>query len=125
MFSGVQAVNKEVKKGHQSTISCVITGITATATVEWRTKSEIVPAGKFTSVQGSESGGTQTSTLTVKESEVNADTTYTCRVTSGSLAESGHSDTTVNLNIYGNLIYLTIYKARSYIYMCLFVRSGG
>ena len=95
-------MNKEVKQGSTTTISCVITGITETATVSWRTSAgDQVPADGFTPVQGSHSDGTQTSTLAVDGSKVDVDTAYTCRVTSGSLPESGHFDTTVNLNVFG------------------------
>ena len=90
-----------MKKGSDTTISCVITGLTETATVTWRTSTGQVPAEKFTPVQGSHSGGAQTSTLAVDRTLVNEDTAYTCRVTSGSLPDSSHSDTTVNLNVYG------------------------
>ncbi|XP_063678553.1 mucin-22-like [Bolinopsis microptera] len=96
----VESVHKDVKKGSDTTISCVITGLTETATVTWRTSTGPVPAEKFTHVQGSQSGGTQTSTLAVDGTLVNKDTAYTCRVTSGSLPDSSHSDTTVNLNVY-------------------------
>ena len=101
LSSDVESVNREVKKGSDTTISCVITGITETATVTWRTSTGPVPAEKFTPVQGKNSGGTQTSTLAVDGTLVNEDTAYTCRVTSGSLPDSSHSETTVNLNIYG------------------------
>ncbi|XP_063677731.1 uncharacterized protein LOC134813781 [Bolinopsis microptera] len=96
----VESVNKEAKKGSDTTISCVITGLTETATVTWRTSTGPVPDEKFTPVQGSHSGGTQTSTLAVDGTLVNEDTAYNCRVTSGSLPDSSHSDTTVNLNVY-------------------------
>ena len=101
--SDVESVSKEVKKGSDTTISCVITGITETATVTWRTSTGPVPADKFTSLQGSHYDGTQTSTLAVDKTLVNEDTAYTCRVTSGSLPDSSHSQTTVNLNVYGML----------------------
>ena len=90
-----------MKKGSDPTISCVITGITETATVTWRTSTGPVPADKFTPVQGSHYDGTQTSTLAVDGTLVNEDTAYTCRVTSGSLPDSSQSETTVNLNVYG------------------------
>ena len=90
-----------MKKGSDTTISCAITGLTETATVTWRTSAGPVPAEKFSSIQGSHSGGAQTSTLAVDGSLVNEDTAYTCRVTSGSLADSSHSETTVNLKVYG------------------------
>ena len=94
-------MNTEVKKGSDTTISCVITGLTETATVTWRTSTGPVSGDKLVPVQGSYSDGTQTSTLSVDGTVVNEDTAYTCRVTSGSLPDSSHSDTTVNLNVYG------------------------
>ena len=94
-------MNKEVRQGSTTTISCVITGITDTATVTWRTSTGEVSGDEFTVNQGSHSEGTQTSTLAVDGTQVNVDTAYTCRVTSGSLAESGPFDTTVNLNVFG------------------------
>ena len=100
-FSDVQSVEKEVLKGSTTTISCVITDITKTVTVAWRTATEPVSGSEFNSVQGSHSGGTQTSTLTVDSSEVSEDKSYTCRVTSGSFPDSGHFDNTVNLNVFG------------------------
>ena len=100
-FADVASVNKEVKQGSTTTISCVITGITDTATVTWRTSTGQVSGSGFSATQGSHSGGTQTSTLAVDGTQVNVDTAYTCRVTSGSLPASGHFDTTVNLNVFG------------------------
>ena len=106
LFSDVESVNKEVKQGSTTTISCVITGITDTATVTWRTSTAEVTGSGFTATQGSHSGGTQTSTLAVDGTQVNVDTAYTCRVTSGSLPESGPFDTTVNLNVFGKTLSL-------------------
>ena len=105
LTSDVESVNKEVKKGSDTTISCIITGITETATVAWQTAAGPVPAEKFTPVQGSHSEGTQISTLAVEGTLVNEDTTYTCKVTSRSLPDSIHSDTTVNLNVYGIMFF--------------------
>ena len=99
-----------MKKGSDTTISCVITGLAETATVTWRTSTGPVPAEKFTPVQGSHSAGTETSTLAVDGTLVNEDTAYTCRVTSGSWPDSSHSYTTVNINVYG-----TFFNANSYL----------
>ena len=55
-------MNKEVKQGSTTTISCVITGITDIATVTWRTSTGEVSGDEFTATQGSHSEGTQTST---------------------------------------------------------------
>ena len=97
-----------MKKGSTTAILCEITGITETVTVVWRTATGPVSGNKFTSVQGSHSGGTQNSTLTVDSTEVTEDKAYTCRVTSGSFPASGHFDNTVNLNVFGmyTLFYL-------------------
>ena len=100
-ISEVAPKSKEVKKGSTTTISCVITGITDTATVTWRTSTGEVSGSGFTAIQGSHSGGTQTSTLAVDGTQVNVDTAYTCRVTSGSFPQSPHSDTAADLNVYG------------------------
>ena len=81
----------------------MITGITETVTVSWRTATEPVSGSKFTSVQGSHSGGTQTSTLTIDSTEVTEDKAYTCRVTSGSFSNSQPFDKAVNVNVYGKL----------------------
>ena len=88
-----------MEKGSTTTISCVITGITDTATVTWRTSTGEVSGDEFTVTQGSHSEGKQTSTLAVDGTQVNVDTAYTCRVTSGQYPASGHFDTTVNLVI--------------------------
>ena len=79
----------------------MITGITETVTVAWQTATEAASGYKFTSVQGSHSGGTQTSTLIVDSSEVTEDKAYTCRVTSGSFPDSGYFDNNINLNVFG------------------------
>ena len=101
ILSEVESVGKEVRKGSTTAFSCVITGITETVTVAWRTATEPVSGSKFNSVQGSHSGGTQTSTLTVDSTEVSDDKSYTCRVTSGYYPDSGYFDNTVNLNVFG------------------------
>jgi hypothetical protein len=99
-FSEVESVSKEVKTGTNTTISCVVTGLTAEATLSWLTSSGEVSGENFTSSQGKYSNGKQTSTLAVKGTQVNSDTAYTCRVTSGS-TPTFESDTIVDLNVYG------------------------
>jgi hypothetical protein len=103
LISEVKPVHKEVKKGSDATVSCVLMGIKATATISWRTSSGEVSGVNFTPTQGTFDGELQTSTLAVKGNQVNTDTVYTCRVNSGSLSDSEYSDTTVNLNVYGML----------------------
>ena len=100
----------------------MITGITERVTVAWRTATEPVSGSKFNSVQGSHSGGTQTSTLTVDSTEVTEDKAYTCRVTSGSLPDSGNFDNTVNLNIFGT--YTLFHKFFFIFFICEDVKTG-
>ena len=98
-------MSKEVKTGTETTISCVITGLAATATVEWIDSSTnaAVAGADFTPTVGTETSGTQESTLLVKAGSVSSDKAYTCRVKSGALPDSAASDTTVNLNVYGEI----------------------
>jgi hypothetical protein len=105
LISEVEAVSKEVKNGSETTISCVITGLSdATATVSWRTSTgEAVAGENFTSAMGTQANGKQTSTLLVKGPQVSVDTAYTCTVTSGTYAKSESSDTIVNLDVYGKI----------------------
>jgi hypothetical protein len=104
MISEVAAGNKEVKIESDTVITCIITRITSQATVEWLDKTGTAVSGPaFTPDPGTESGGTQTSTLLVKGAAVKADTAYTCRVKSTSLPYSEHSDTSVDLNVYGEI----------------------
>jgi hypothetical protein len=100
----VAAGSKEVKIESETMISCVISGLAAQATVEWLDKTGTAVSGPaFTPDPGIESGGTQTSTLLVKGAAVKADTAYTCRVKSTSLPNSEHSDTSVDLDVYGEI----------------------
>ena len=92
-----------MRKGSTTTISCVITGITETVTVAWRTSSEPVSGVESTAVQGNHSSGAQTSTLTIDSTEVTEDKAYTCRVSSGSYPDSGYFDNIVHLNVFGML----------------------
>ena len=94
-----------MKNGTETTISCVITGLSdATATVSWRTSTgETVTGENFSHAVGTVVGGKQTSTLLVRGPQVFVDTAYTCTVTSGTLSASGSSDTIVNLDVYGKI----------------------
>ena len=107
LISAVEAKSSEVKTGTETTISCAITGLDTTATVEWIDSStnSAVTGSDFVATEGSESGGNQESTLLVKTAEVSADKVYTCRVKSGAYTDSAASDTTVNLNVYGKIRY--------------------
>jgi hypothetical protein len=109
MISEVEAVSKEVKQGTETTISCVVSGLDDPATVTWVTSTGAAVSGTdFTSTEGVLSDGIQTSTLLVKAAQVTVDTAYTCRVTSGTHSESAPSDTTVNLDVYGEIYDGTI-----------------
>lgn len=102
-ISEVESVGIEAKKGTDTTISCVITGLTSKVIVFWRNDKEEVSEDNFNPSQGTydASTGEQISTLTVKGAQVKSDTTFTCRVSSDSYPESDHSDTTVDLKVIG------------------------
>ena len=104
-ISEVETVSKEVIKVSETTISCVITGLSdATASVSWRTSTGAAVSGdNFIPTVGTQADGKQTSTLLVNGPQVSVDTAYTCRITSGTLSDSGSSDTTVNLHVYGRI----------------------
>ena len=104
MLSEVAAVSKEVKSGTETTIGCTITGLKvgADATIVWQDNtgtqvqgSDLVPAA------GSNSAGTQETTLNVKTAAVDADKVFSCSVKSGTYTASEASQTAVNLEVYG------------------------
>ena len=103
-------MSKKVKKGTETTISCVITGLSdATATVTWRTSTgDKVSGAEFLPNSGDQEEGKQTATLKVGGSLVTSDQAYTCTIESGSYSASGSSDTVVNLDIYGEITDYTI-----------------
>ena len=103
MLSEVAAKSKEVKSGTETTISCVITGLNdATASVVWQdSEGQAVTGDNFTPAEGTQEGGKQTTTLLVKGAAVTDDKAYNCQVTSGTDTNSAASDTTVNLDVYG------------------------
>ena len=105
MVSEVEALSAEVKaESADTTISCKITGLAAKATVTWvDDKGAALVAPNYTPEEGAESSGTQTSTLKVKATAVKEDKAYTCRVKSSDAPSSPHSDTSVALNVYGEI----------------------
>ena len=100
--SDVEAVNKEVKTGTETTISCIITGLTQLATVTWHDNSDT----ELSSNTGILSDDEQVTTLFVDSTNVTSDAVYTCRVTSGQFPTSASQDTEVQLNVYGMLWYI-------------------
>ena len=105
MISEVQALSAEVKaKSADTTISCTITGLAAKATVTWHDdKGAPLTAADYTPEEGAESSGTQTSKLKVKATAVKEDKAYICRVKSKHAPSSPHSDTSVALDVYGEI----------------------
>jgi hypothetical protein len=109
MISEVAAGSQEVKVESDATISCTISGLRATATVEWVDSSGTAVSGSnFTPTPGSSNAGTQTSKLLVKGAATKTDKSYTCRIKSGAITTSPSSDTTVALNIYGEIKDLSV-----------------
>jgi hypothetical protein len=106
MISAVEAVGNDVKEeSTEAMISCKITGLTAKATVAWLdTKGGADLSGtEFIISQGNYDNGAQTPTLKVKATSVTGDKNYYCKVTSGSIATSDPSETSVPLNVYGEI----------------------
>ena len=105
IISEVAPKSKEVKSKTGTTISCDITGLGATATVTWTygDGSALPDDGSYTPTPGSAVGGAQTTTLQVASGSVTEDKAYICQVTSGQYTDSAASDTTVNLDVYGEV----------------------
>jgi hypothetical protein len=117
-----------VKKNTETTISCKITGIAATASVEWLDSTgKAVTGPNYTPEPGTESSGTQEPKLLVKAAAVLEDTAYTCRVTPKTYSNSAHSDTKVYLYAYGMLQVCIFYDmawvslSTQYLYITIFV----
>ena len=90
-------------KGTETTLTCKITGLSATATVTWMKGSEVDEGVN----EGALTEDTQTATLTVSDPQ--EDTEYTCVVTSGEYPASSSSTTLVTLNTYCELMFLVKY----------------
>ena len=107
MISAVEALGQEVKaESTETTISCKITGLAAQATVVWLDTPQGTTAlsgADFTAKEGNYDNGEQTPTLQVKGNSAKEDKNYYCKVTSGSLSKSDSSETTVPLNVYGEI----------------------
>ncbi|KAL5249910.1 hypothetical protein ACHWQZ_G015848 [Mnemiopsis leidyi] len=100
---GVTAVNQEQLKATEAKISCTVSGLTkALDDVKW-TKSDDTPITSgvdgFVIADGTLSGNSQTTILTVPGSANTLDTTYKCLITS---TEHGKTDdsTTVSLKVF-------------------------
>ncbi|XP_063690850.1 uncharacterized protein LOC134823350 [Bolinopsis microptera] len=102
----VQPVHKEQLKGTQAMVSCVITGLTeALDKVEWRKKVDdsIIQADNgdgFSIDTGTYDTGTQTTTLTVPDSQTNEDKIYKCIITPKGADGATEMITEVNLNVF-------------------------
>ena len=111
IFSDIQPTNKEIETGTETTISCIVTGITRKLdAVVWKKDGTDV-----TSLSGSNyvvSAGTygfnsQTTTLNVKAAVNSADSTYTCAITSDEWLVTDRQ-TDVFLNVFGEHLYYII-----------------
>ena len=97
------AGNKEVLSGTDGVvISCKVTGITTTAEVKWVNSDDIdvTTLTGYTVVEGTESGGTQKTTLTVAKEQTTADADYTCQITPASPDDTTLISETASLNIF-------------------------
>jgi hypothetical protein len=108
LISGVTAVNKEQLTGTVATISCTVAGLTkALDEVKWTDKNNSPissGSGGYTIADGSLTGNTQTTTLTVDQNQNNVDTTYNCLITSKEHAVTDKS-TVVILNVYSKHLF--------------------
>ena len=103
----MEGESKEVKKGTETKLSCLITGITQTVTVTWTKSGQSVSGNSnIVVVPGTVETNKQTSTLTIKSAEVQGDASYTCRVRSGEFSHSPAKDTVVLLNVYGKKLWI-------------------
>ena len=95
------------------TITCAITGLSAfDATVSWKDPdgAAISSDANYTVVQGTQSGRTQNSTLTITSTKLqvlDTTSTFTCEVTSGEYTDSDAASNTMTLTTltWGMLIY--------------------
>ena len=108
-LSDVTPGNREQEKDSQAVISCKVTGLTTVLNgVKW-TKSDNTEitsvVGSFVIDTGADSfsGNTQTTTLTVPDSETDVDKTYNCVITSNEHGVTKQS-TTVNLKVFCELL---------------------
>ena len=96
--------DKSVVTASAQTITCAITGLSATATVSWTDPDGAAIAdgagADYTVDQGTESGGEQDSTLTITSTKLQAldtSSTFTCEVTSGEYTDSDAASNTMTL----------------------------
>ena len=104
ILSDVQPINKEVESGTETTISCVITGITQQLdAVAWKkagTDVTTLSGSNYVVSAGTYGSNSQTTTLTVKAAANTADSTYTCAITSDEWLQT-NKETAVSLNVFG------------------------
>ena len=96
--------SKEVLKGTETTLTCIISGITQAVSVAWYKGGDtpVVNTDAHYGVKAvpyATNTNTQSSLLTVKSAVVQVDTAYTCRVTSGEFSNSLPQDTEASLKI--------------------------
>ena len=97
------AESKEVLSGTDGVvISCKVTGITKTAEVKWvnSDNTDVKGTNGYTVAEGAESGGEQTTTLTVAKEQTTADAKYTCQITPASPDSTTVISKDVSLNIF-------------------------
>ena len=103
IFSDIQPTNKEIETGTETTISCIVTGITRKLdAVVWKkdgTDVASLSGINYVVSAGTYSFNSQTTTLNVKAAVNSADSTYTCAITSNEHQQTD-KETTVVLNVY-------------------------
>ena len=103
-FPDVQPTNKEVETGTETTLSCIVTGITQQLdAVVWKKDGTDVTTlsedNSYVVSAGTYGSNSQTTTLTVEAAVNTADSTYTCVITSNE-HQATNKETTVVLNVF-------------------------
>ena len=103
IFSDIQPTNKEIETGTETTISCIVTGITRKLdAVVWKkdgTDVTSLSGSNYVVSAGTYGSNSQTTTLNVKAAVNSADSTYTCAITSNEHQQTD-KETVVTLNVF-------------------------
>ena len=104
--------DRSVVTASDQTITCAMTGLSQTASVSWTDPggATISDGDNYDVVEGTESGGTQESTLTIKTAKLQTlgtTSTFTCDVTSGEYTDSEAASNTMTLTTltFGRFIF--------------------
>ena len=99
------AQHREVGRGHRTSISCTVSGITRSVTVVWKNEGTILQTNdKVITTAGTFSSNSQTHTLEILSPDT--DTTYTCEVTSADYPKEAEKEKTINVFVFSKLEFV-------------------